>query len=778
MAQSTFDFAAAPDKRPQPTIDPAPGAYAELAVEAPLRRTFVYHIPAALRPRVRPGSRLRVPFAHQTKTAYYLRVAPAREVRALAAEGVALRDATELLDEAPLLDDSLLALARWMAEHYRCALGEALAAMVPAGVKRRQRAERIAFVRLAVSVEEAVAAARDLAEHAKHRSPKQAQLLSALVVLGGRARVREALSAAGAGRQQLQALERKGLVHVRQAEVDPLDLYQTGSAPQPPPEPTPHQARALARIGADLRLRRHAEHLLQGVTGSGKTEVYLRAIESVVARGQAAIVLVPEISLTPQTAERFGERFDRVALLHSHLTEGQRADAWRRIAAGDAQVVIGARSAVFAPVPDLGLIVVDEEHETSYKQEKAPRYNARDVARARARLANAVLILGSATPSLESAARVERGEATRQEMPVRVAGRPMPPVEIVDMRDECRRAIKLLSRRLIAGLRETLAAGEQAILFLNRRGHATFIHCPRCGHVEKCSTCDVVMTHHRKDAVILCHYCGREQSPPAACPACGKPDILYHGAGTEKIEAVVGRVFPAARIARMDSDTMRDRTAYARLLGAFRRGEIDILVGTQMIAKGLDFPNVTLVGIIKADLALHFADFRASERTFQLIAQVAGRTGRSSKGGRVIVQTFAPENEAIQAAATHDFPRFARQELQHRREWNYPPYVQMARIIVQGPDLAAVKKRAGEIHAALTAAWGEPAGSEHAPAALLPFPPAPCPVAIIKGEYRFHLLCRAATSALLTERLDATAELDRAVTGVQVVVDVDPVNMM
>ncbi|MBI4617324.1 MAG: primosomal protein N', partial [Planctomycetes bacterium] len=505
---------------------------------------------------------------------------------------------------------------------------------------------------------------------------------------------------------------------------------------------------------------------------SGKTEVYLRAIEPVVRRGQQAIVLVPEIALTPQTVRRFRARFERVAVLHSGLTESSRRNQWQRIARREADVVVGPRSAVFAPVSDLGLVVLDEEHEPSFKQNSTPRYHARDVAIMRAHFAGAAVVLGSATPSLESFANAKRGKFHMERLPSRVRERPLPPVEVVDMGQEFGNGngTPLFSRTLVLHLGNALAAGEQAILFLNRRGHSSFLSCLRCGHVVGCPRCEVTLTWHAAFRRALCHYCGHEEPVGAACPACREGRLAYRGAGTERVESVVGKLFPDARLARMDSDTMGSRGAYEKVLGDFEARRIDILVGTQMIGKGLDFPGVTVVGVLSADTVLHFPDFRSAERTFQLVTQVAGRAGRGNRPGRVVVQTFSASHYAIECAARHDYASFCERDLAYRRELGYPPFGRLARVLCLGPDEAKVRERAREAALRLSGA--------HAKRSVAVLGPAPCPIARIDGKFRWHTLVKAPRPTDLAAALSALGDLSSSAGPVQVVVDVDPVEMV
>jgi primosomal protein N' (replication factor Y) len=525
---------------------------------------------------------------------------------------------------------------------------------------------------------------------------------------------------------------------------------------------TPEQEAALQVVGGGVTL-------IHGVTGSGKTEVYLRAIERVVAAGRQAIVLVPEIALTPQTVSRFKARFPRIAVLHSVLTEADRAAQWRATRSGEADVIIGARSAIFAPTRALGLVVVDEEHEGAYKQENAPRYHAREVAIERARREGAGVVLGSATPSLESLHRARSGEFRLARLPYRIERREMPEIEVVDMiaeRAELKR-YPILSRRLSGLMAESLGRGEQVILFLNRRGFVTQISCPRCHWVFRCRRCDVALTYHRQDERGLCHYCYEARPVPETCPDCTVGGLLHLGIGTERIEDEVKSRFPDRVVARMDSDAMKTKKDYRESLTNLWSGKMDILIGTQMIAKGLDVPNVTLVGVVNADTAFHVPDFRAAERTFQLITQVAGRAGRGPRGGRVVVQSFNPNHYSITSAAAYDFDGFVARELEMRKELGYPPFAQLVRIVVQGTNEKRTREAAERFATKLRPSLD---GSSQ----LLG--PAPAPLYRLKGRWRMHLLVKTPDASALRERL---MHLAGAVSRpLQAIVDVDPVGMM
>jgi len=739
-------------------------AFAQVALNLPVRDAFDYAVPPRLRGRVAPGCRVRVPFGHRQLTGYCVRlldqpsIAPDR-----------LKPILDVVDDEPLLDAAMLELTRWVADYYGCAWGEALEAALPAGVRHGITSRTIQIVEPAFAGAELRAAIAAM-------PPRQAKRRAVLETLAAcpddELTPRQLAELAGCSLATVEAARRAGLVRYRRKLVaeHPVDDV----VPETPKEIelTDEQAAALDTI----RERRRAGFgvvLLHGVTGSGKTEVYLRAIAEVAAEGRQAIVLVPEISLTPQTIRRFKARFPRIAVLHSHLTPGQRHEQWRAIRDGGAQVVIGPRSAVFAPVPRLGIVVVDEEHENTFKQEEpAPRYHARDVAIVRAQRAGALVVLGSATPSLESFHNARRGRYAYAALPRRVLGLRMPPVEIVDMTDELREMGRwcFISRRLEALMRRALDADGQVMLFLNRRGFSTLIFCPRCQHALRCPKCQVPMVYHRRRNVALCHYCGAHMPPTGVCPACKAAQMLHFGIGTERVEDEIARKFPAFALARMDSDTTRRRSAHQELLDRFRSGEARILIGTQMIAKGLDFPQVTLVGVISADTALYLPDFRAAERTFQLVEQVAGRAGRGLRGGCVVVQTTNPHHLSIVMAARHDYLGFAEAELDLRRELGYPPMGHLLRVVVSATAARDAEARGREL-AGLLGALPEAEGFEV-------LGPAECPLAHLKGRSRWQLLVKAPRRRAIRAAVGALRPHARGTGKVQVVLDVDPVSML
>ncbi len=651
-------------------------------------RPFTYRLPPHLDP-PEPGTRVLIPFGPRRTQGVVLGVLPR-------ADREPVKDILGIAAEAPVPGD-LLELHPWIAERYLCYLPQAVGVLLPP--PRVERPDRDAPLELLGP---------------PPPGPARARLAQALAQ---GPRTREELEALGVRPSTWRDALRRGWV--RTAAAPRLGAVKAG------PKLEPQQAACLEAVRADLG--HGGRFLLHGVTGSGKTEVYLGAISACLDAGRGAIVLVPEIALTPQTVERFRSRLPGgVEVLHSALAPGERYGAWQRLRSGLSRVVVGARSAVFAPVAPLGLIIVDEEHETTYKQEDSPRYHAREVAEERARRAGATLLLGSATPSVESYLRAERGELHRLRLPRRVQGARLPRVELVDLRRESRQG--LLSRRLELALVDALARGEQAILFLNRRGLASVALCRECGYAERCRHCDVSLTVHGGGRLI-CHYCGELAPWPTRCPGCGGNRLRPLGAGTERLEAEIAERFPHARVLRMDMDTTRPRGAVEAIDARFRSREADILIGTQMVAKGLDFPGVSLVGVIVADQSLRFPDFRAEERTFQLLTQVAGRAGRAATHGRVLVQTFSPDHPVIQLAASQDAEAFYRREIAARIEKGYPPARHLVRIVAEDPDPGRARGAIGQFARALAGEEGMDAMG-----------PAPALIARIKDRHRFQLL--------------------------------------
>ena len=735
---------------------------AKVTTDVALDREFDYRIPAELAGRVRVGSAVRVPFGRRHARGFVTALADRSDYPDLKAIESAA-------DGPPLFDERMLRLARWMADYYAAPFESALAAVLPAAVRREgakfkeQLVARVAGGAGPAPEEESALA---------RRSPRQAAAWARLKELG-EATVAALAAETGVSPEGVRRLAEKGWVElakgvVRRNPHERMAVLRTSAPPL-----TEEQAAALAAVRAEMAAAKPGVALLHGVTGSGKTEVYLAAIQAALDAGQGAIALVPEIALTPQTMERFRGRFgETVAVLHSHLSDGERHDEWRRIAAGQARVVVGARSALFAPVRPLGLLVVDEEHEPAYKQDEAPRYNARDVAVMRGKLEGCAVVLGSATPSLESHRNAREGKYRLVRMARRVDGCVMPSVRVVDMRVEAERAgtPHLLSQDLIEAIRLRLSQGEQSMLFLNRRGFATAVMCPACGHVETCPHCSVKMTYHKHAELMLCHVCGEVRRVPSACgnAACGAPNVKMSGVGTQRVEAAVRKIFPGARVERMDSDTTGAKDAHAQILGKFRRGDIDVLVGTQMIAKGLDFPNVTLVGVVLADLSLQMPDFRAAERTFQLLTQVSGRAGRGDVPGEVLIQTYSPFHPAVQCARNADCDTFFDQEIEMRREMRYPPFTRLTTVLFKGRDEAAVeacaKDFAGQLKAQL-------------PAGVRLSGPAPAPLAKAKGYHRAQFMLFAPAVRDYAPALRALLRSFKPPKGVAIAANVDALSL-
>ena len=727
---------------------------AAVALPVAVSRAYVYTVPDALRDRVKAGSRVVVPLGART----LIGVVIAIDVP-VPAKG-RLRDIVSAPDAEPTLSAALLALGRWMARYYAAPPGIVLRAMLPVALTaavtptaplRTQRVARIAKPLESLLERDTIF----------RRAPKQRALYELLESLGGMQPARALLDQAGVTAGVLQQLATRGLVAIESTLVarDPFGSRVIAA----PRRLVPTTAQRVA-IAALLGLTPGNGALLRGVTGSGKTLVYIEYLRDVIERrDQGAIVLVPEIALTPQTVDRFRTAFgDRVAVLHSALSDGERFDEWSAISRGDKRIVVGARSAIFAPVHRLGAIVVDEEHETTYKQGESPRYHARDLARVRATIEGATFVLGSASPSLESWTQAQRGELTLLELPERAGGALLPTVHIVDRRKE-----KLPARPVFAAgpaspapqgssfghaitpalelaIAARLMRREQSILLLNRRGYAHFMQCQDCGFVSQCPNCAIALTYHRTPERLACHYCGHREAIPELCRNCGGPPLRQRGLGTQQLERLLGERWPEATIARMDMDTTGAKWAHASILDRVSSGDVDILLGTQMIAKGLDFPNVTLVGVIDADVGINLPDFRASERCFQLLSQVAGRAGRGAKGGEVFIQTRVPNHHAVTCAVTHDYLGFAVEELSGRVRPAYPPMLFLANAVVSGTDELATSEAARAL-----AEWTNRLIATRLPGVLEVVGAAPCPVERIKQRWRWHFLLKSADADAL-----------------------------
>ena len=804
--------------------------YCDVSLPVPLDRPFTYALPETLRHRVREGSRIVVPFGPRKLTGVILRCHDERP-------NVATREALRLIDAEPVLGPDLLALGRWIAGYYCAPLGDVLRGMLPlaaeirrgkvwsltdagrdaarqllldsapddpvAQILRMLEKRPLSAAYLAKVLPLADKAVRSLerkgfiaAEQVQtERDPLRApaerlrvelaplpsgcgsetklnkaerELRAFLELHPGSHNLKELESMVRNASPAGRSLARKGLVKLAAETVavsaGPIRVRHTLNEAQ--------QA-AFDRIAEAIHGASFQTFLLYGVTGSGKTEIYLNAIEATLEQGRGALMLVPEIALTPAVAGQFFARFgDSVAILHSAFTDVERSEQWRRIRSGAARVVVGTRSGVFAPVRNLGLIVVDEEHDGSYKQEETPRYNGRDVAIVRAQSAGACVVLGSATPSLESRYNAERGKYTLLELPGRIEARPMPAVELIDMRQEFLETRKqaTFSRKLVEAIGQRLENGEQTIVLLNRRGFSSFVACRACGDRIQCINCSLTLTYHKRDRRLLCHYCGYAEKVPSVCPKCASEHIYFLGLGSERVEEELHHAFPAARIARLDRDTVTGKRQYETILQDFREGNYDLLVGTQMIAKGHDIPNVTLVGVVSADVGLGMPDFRAAERTFQLLTQVAGRAGRGSVPGIVLVQTINPDHYAVRLAAAQDYAAFYEKELHFRRMMHYPPFSAMANVLVRSEKQEVAMRMSSELGTLLTPA----------PEKLRIMGPAEAPVPRLKNEYRYQFLVKAASRKALNELLQCVRAFaaSHQWPATALVIDVDPLTLM
>ena len=729
-----------------------------------LNRIFYYSVPAELADQVHLGQIVEVDFASQRLEAIVV-----EEADAVDWPPEKIKPLRRVISSQPLFGPDLLALSRFAAEYYLCSWVSMLQAMLPAGMYLTGKMPRTQTRRLAQLTS-------GEADWAGLRGVKQKRVLSCLQAADGPLSLPELLEQTGASLATVRTLAERGLLQLSE------ELIWEGEpvvAPKPRPELSPDQKRALAEIRENFASYNNDSPkkpvLLHGVTGSGKTEIYLRLAEEQRQAGRQSIILVPEIALTPQTVRVFQQRFGGgVAVLHSGLTAAERRAAWLGIAQGRYDLVIGARSAVFAPTPRLGLLVIDEEHEASYKQDNAPRFHTRVLAEERCRLTGAGLVLGSATPDVESYFKALRGDYLLCQLPQRVAGRPAG-VQLVDMSQEFRAGNNsVFSRLLQQKLRANWQAGKQSLLFLNRRGYESFVSCRRCGYVVECPHCSVAMAYHIGDEVLKCHYCEQTLPTPASCPKCGSAAIRFFGAGTQKIVEAVQALLPEARVARLDRDVTAQRGSYEQVYQAMLSGQIDVLVGTQMIAKGLDFPHLTLVGVVAADIALHMPDLRSGERAFQLTCQVAGRAGRAEgAAGEVVVQTYQPDSDILQAAARQDYQAFYQQEILRRELAAYPPFCSLIRLVISATNLWLAQDIGRRLAFLLQQAL------EDRPAAAVQYwGPKPCPKAKIKDRHRLQILLKSPDLAL------ARAVVRQAVAALplpkeaNLAVDVEPLNMI
>lgn len=745
-------------------------AFARVLIDRSEGRELDYGIPEELRDTVAVGERVVVKVRNRRALGTILELMERSTVPGI-------RPIEGLVGNASSLPPVMMKLARWMADYYCAPLASVMRSMLPPmlrGEKIAGKKTRMAEFVAGIPEEEIQRLAR--------KAPKQHAILMALKEKGSAFPVDALFRESGASDASLRAMVSAGWVRITEVRADSSTRDGESILPSRKPTLNPDQESVVAMLLESIESSKGRDpgvpFLLHGVTGSGKTEVYLRMLGAVLESGKSAIVLVPEISLTPQTVERFRSRFDHaggggagVAVLHSHLTDAERREEWMRLQRGEARIAIGARSAVFAPLSNLGLIIVDEEHENTYKQEETPRYHARDVAVLRGRLEGCPVLLGSATPSVESYRNALSGKYRLLELPRRADGQIMPLIRMVDLRLQGKRARSDggISAPLQMAITKRLEHGQQTILFLNRRGFATSMLCEQCGHVCRCPNCSLSMTFHRDENRLACHLCGHASHPPERCPECRDPGIRHSGIGTQRVEEGVRKSFPSARIARMDADTMKQRGSYADVLGKFRARQIDILIGTQMIAKGLDFPNVTLVGIINADIGLHSPDFRAGERTFQLLTQVAGRAGRGETEGEVIVQTFSPASPSLQHARHHDYAGFYEQEMAFREAFRHPPFARMLLLRIRSISRESASGTAAAVSRMLR---------EMARSSVEVSEAAPAPLERSHGQYRYHVVMKSSSGPVLGRLARDLLAAMKLPEGVVMTLDVDPYSLM
>ena len=749
--------------------------YAQVIIDiahAKIDHVFSYRVPKDME--IAPGDRVVVPFGkgNTPKEGYIICITEENAYQAEKTKTILRKE-----DSFSAFLPEQIELAKWMALSYHCFIVDALRLMIPAQLRgRRVTEKRVEVLSLAPDLDWQACMALLRGECGGRKAPAQAEALN-LIAQVGRIAATELCQAFPGARSALVQLKKKGYVCSEQVEVRRAPYRGLGAANKNEQHVlTPYQKQAVEKIVSSLSTSK-GRYLLHGITGSGKTEVYLRAIQAALSDHKGCIMLVPEISLTPQMVSRFRAHLgETVAVLHSRLSAGERYDEWKRILTGQARMVIGPRSAVFAPVYNLGLILIDEEHEQSYRSEHKPQYTAHEIAEKRCSLTGATLVLGSATPSVVTYHRCMEGEIQYLSLPERARGQSLPQVYVSDMREELARGNRsIFSGALSKAMEDCLARQEQMMLFINRRGYSTFLMCRGCGYVIQCEDCDVSMTYHRTayKELLQCHYCGKTEALPSVCPVCGKPYLKQFGIGTQQVEEQVKLHFPKARVLRMDADTTQGKDAHLKILQAFAKKQADVLIGTQMIAKGHDFENVTLVGVLAADSSLYVPDYRSAERTFQLITQVAGRAGRGDIPGKVIVQTYHPDHFAIQAAVKQDYRQFYAQEIQHRRMAQFPPYAQFIRLLFRGVQ-DAVKKACLDSVATLSAYF---ANQQIQP---LQFDYGSAPIARIKGETRMQILLKLDLSVIQDGQVEKLYRLfDGCIfDGCTMIMETDPTNLL
>jgi primosomal protein N' (replication factor Y) len=731
---------------------------ARVAVDGSSDLEFDYRIPEELIEAVAVGSRVKVQLRNRKAKGTVLDLIPHEEPPR------GLRDLEGLIHDRPILTPNLIKLAAWMADYYCTTRENVLRAMLPESV----RADDPPF-RIRKSIRIIAKPSDEEIEKLKKRAPRQAEILEQIQALKEPLLLTKVSNLAAA-----KALVSKGWARIEEQRVERDPHEDDEFIASESLELMVEQQAALTVILESMAHPERPPLLLHGVTGSGKTEVYLQATAKALEQGQTVIVLVPEISLTPQTVERFKSRFsekqNEIAVLHSHLSQGERFDEWYKIHRNEARIVIGARSAIFAPLENLGLIIVDEEHESSYKQESNPRYHGRDIAVLRSRIEGCAIVLGSATPSLESYQNVKRDKYQLIRLSERVDDRSLPLVRVIDMKQESRKhkGPAILSERLRQEIEKRLEKREQIMLFLNRRGYANSMQCLECGHVCGCNHCSTSLTYHLSEQRLICHICGYKQLAPKRCPKCKSPSVMYGGFGTERAEEVIKKVFPQARMARIDADVMQRKNRLKETLRAFKTHKLDMLIGTQMIAKGLHFPNVTLVGILNADLGLHMPDFRAGERTFQLLTQVAGRAGRGHLEGEVVVQTFTPQSPSVQFARHHDFEGYSEQELEARQLFNLPPFTHACLMHVRSRHERLAEFTMENLSGRLR---------QDLPKGVIMGQPNPSPLERAQGMFRFQVMFRSVQASLMTRHIKTVMRQMTFPEEVIIIIDVDPFQM-
>ncbi len=749
--------------KPEAKISPAP-AYVEAVLPLPLRRSFTYRIPESMQGEIKLGTRLKVPFGKRSLTGYAVEL-HAELPADIEFDESKIKDIIEVTDDEPLITPEILRLTQWTADYYASFWGEMLKAALPAGINSEKvRPKRRKAVRLLQAEPDA-----------KPLTEPQRKIVELLAANSSEMLFTDVIEQADVGASPINTLVKRGLLEVYVEDVmrDPL-----AKAHFPAPDNftlTDEQQTALDQITAAVENDVFKAFLLHGVTGSGKTEVYIRAMRFTLDAGRSALMLVPEIALTPVFSRRLRAVFGAdVAILHSNLSPGERYDEWRRIRRGDARIAIGTRSAVFAPLENIGLMIVDEEHDPSYRQHESPFYHARDVGVMRASLAGAVVVLGSATPAMESFYNAQSGKYTYLHLPDRIGGRGLAEAKLIDMREVFKRAGKdvALSPELLEAIKETHKRGEQSMILLNRRGFSQFVLCRTCGETLKCKNCDITLTFHRRDNRLICHYCNYRENSPRICPHCESEYLYFVGEGTENIAEQLTKKFPDLRIERVDRDTMAHKGEIEDVLLKFASGGIDMLVGTQMIAKGHDFPNVTLVGVISVDIGLGLPDLRSAERTFHLITQVAGRSGRGARAGRVLIQTYYPEHYALRHAKEQDYEGFYAEEIKYRQRLGYPPFFVLASIMVKHREHAQAMRNASLLRRSLEAA--------NVDRNCRILGPAPASLARLKNEFRVQIILKGATRRSLRETLQiALADAESKGCDMRTIyVEIDPVNLM